>query len=262
MAPEQPSLIPDVPPEYDPELIPLKAIQPPAPCELDPAFVRSIDRLGVVERVKLKPIRRGEYTFAFEDGRRRYWAAKQLGHINIRAEVKRDDVRFGSEVVQLAMNAQRSDNDPADLAAIERLKEAGCSEDEITEATGVPKQRQRALLRYAGLEQRLRAAFDQAKIGTKVAAAAVKLTQPLQAQCADHLTEHGSLTKADVEAIRRAAAEQTEAFEGEGRAWKPKVLKHLRGAVAALPEAEEQLMLLIGEIIETIEPPALVRDTE
>ena len=215
------SLFPETPPELAPEAVALADLPADAALLGPPpgaALVASIRRCGVLQPVLLLRSAAGRLLVA--DGRRRVKAARAAALATIPAQVAPDEGSLHA-LLSLLTHGTRRDNPAAELDAIERLLEAGASEQAIARETGLQRATIGRRLRLHRLEPGLRDAYRQGRLTTSVAEAAARLPTPAQARLAAQLAEQGTLREPDVAAERRVRQE---------------------AAVAALP-----LALLAGE---------------
>lgn len=174
------------------------------------AFVRSVQRIGVVKPIVL--VERESGTYDLRDGRRRVLAAREAGLTSIKAVLyTKEDVR--PELLTLTLNAQRSDNAVAELDALRALLKQGASEGDIARDTGMPVATIRRRLRLAAImSEPLWQAVKKGDVTVAVAEAVAKLPAAARDRINDTLEEKGTVSAADVAEQRRvrAAASQAE----------------------------------------------------
>lgn len=146
----------------------------PAP---DPTMIASLRQFGLKDPVDLMQID-GQYVVP--DGKRRVKAARVLGWESIPAKLH-EGWPF-PETMTLLGNAQRSDNAPADLQAIEALIWAGATEKQIAAATGMPVGTLRKRRKLIALPPALRQAFQDGTLCVTAAEASLKLTGSQRAE--------------------------------------------------------------------------------
>lgn len=171
----------------------------------DAAFVESVRRFGVVTPVVIVEDAGG---LRVVDGRRRIAAARAAGVDALSAVIYPAGEGLPADLIILALNEQRSSNPLADFNAIRRLQERGATEQEISQATGMPPQRIRRRMKLASLLPELFDALSEGRLSVAVAEAAAGLSPAYQRALAATLAEKGRLTLADVRAVKVARREQ------------------------------------------------------
>lgn len=115
------------------------------------ALAQSIALLGQLTPVSVRPDREAG-TYVLITGHKRYAAVTQLGHSEIRAEVRADGEDEASE--RAAENIVRSPLTPYEKAiAVKAMLDRGLSEDGAAQALGWPKQRVTARVKLLELPE-------------------------------------------------------------------------------------------------------------
>jgi ParB/RepB/Spo0J family partition protein len=209
--PRQYTLLPETPPKFSAQEVPLDAL--PADAAMlgtppDPGLVASIRQHGVLQPVLL--IRAGSGALWVAEGRRRIKAARLAGMPAIPAWVTDGEDGLAA-ALGLVTHGTRRDNPAAELDAIERLLALGASEQVIALETGLRVQTIRQRLCLGRLDHRLRQALRLGRLAVGVAEQAAKLPSPSQQRLADRLAATGKVTSADVAAERQVRTEQAAA---------------------------------------------------
>ena len=121
--------------------------------EID-ALARSIDLLGQLTPVSVRPDTEPD-RYVLIAGHKRYAALAQLGHNEIRAEIRPDDAGEASE--RAAENIVRSQLNPSEEAlAVKAMLDRGLTEDGAAQALGWTRQRVTARIKLLELPDRAR----------------------------------------------------------------------------------------------------------
>lgn len=148
--------------------------------DLDKAFIRSIEKFGILQPVGLIELNRG-YQVAF--GRRRILAARNIGLSSVPAQIYPNDWTT-QEILTLVENQQRKDNLVVKLEAIESLRLSATLE-EICTAVGISKtELYKAIRLIDGLIPELRLALTESRMSSSTACQAIKLTHQQQQKLA------------------------------------------------------------------------------
>lgn len=176
------NLLPDKPITPKPRKVPLSELPESIPgADPDRAFVRSIERFGILQPVGLIETSQG---FAIAFGRRRIKAARQLKMIAIPAYIYPAGWT-APQVLTLVENQQRRDNLVAKLEAVEALR-LQATPDEICLATGLTKpELGKALKLIDGLIPELRQALAEGRMAAGTAHKVMRLTPEQQADLAE-----------------------------------------------------------------------------
>lgn len=212
---EQLTLTPEKPPVVVDERIPVDELPEilvgPEP---DAALLRSIKRYGILDPVLVieTPSSGSGTHYRIADGRRRVKAARKLGIEKVPARIVDDaEIPWMGNVITIASHATRKANPMSEYEAIKTLVDAGHSESEIQQATGlaIPTIRQR--MQFGGLTPILRKAVSSGEIKSSVALRAAKLSKKQQTALGRVLRKNGKLTGKDVEEVRRVKVDAARA---------------------------------------------------
>jgi ParB/RepB/Spo0J family partition protein len=189
-----------------------------------PAFVESVRRFGIITPIVVfddgrsgggagggaggcVDVRR----LRVVDGRRRVAAARLAGLARVPAMVYATNGVM-PDVITMVLNEQRRDNPVADFHAIQRLQQRGATEQQISEATGMPLGRIRRRMKLAALRPELFEAMEQNGLPVSVAETAAALSTAQQQSLVVALRASGKVTQTDVQAAkvaRRAKATES-----------------------------------------------------
>jgi len=199
---------------------------PVLPADPSPQLLRSVQRYGVV--VPITVYRSKEGGWVVVDGRRRLSAARQAGLSTIPVRILGEGGLL-SPALSVALNAVRSNNPAAELEAIQKLTEAGLSEREIFQVTGMPVGTIRRRLKLLKLIPELTKAFRDGKVGPGVAEKAAMLPKATQEELYRIYQKKGRITMADLREVQtaRRQAEISSLLEGLPEAPEPSPVKQL-----------------------------------
>lgn len=182
--------------------------------EPDPVLIRIVERVGLPGRILVAPAEDAEdgaYR-VLEDGR--WLQASREGGMR-RHPVRVLDVQgLAAELLVLVLNAPRPANVAAQAGALERLLDAGLSEEEIARASGMTKAKVHRLAGLLGLDPVLRQALREGSITPATAFTASELPE-LQAELAEEFEREGRLTGTQIRRVRERAGSGSTGAEGE-----------------------------------------------
>jgi ParB/RepB/Spo0J family partition protein len=235
---DQLSLIPAERPRATVGRKPLSSLTLTNSQEPSPAMRRSVEWLGVLQPVLIRPRPAGNHlpgTWLVIDGNRRCRAARaaQLDDV---PTIEVESEGAVSEVLQLTANNTRGRNLAADLASVEALAVAGYTPKEIGHAVGLTSAQVDRLLRMSNLHPTLRAALDADKLALGIAEGASRLPTAIQQLLADQFTAAGKLKGEDVVQARTARTAAATAKLG---------LTGFLDTVPELPEQEDRVEMIL-----------------
>lgn len=185
--------------------------------EPEPVLIRIVERVGLPGRILVAPAEDAEDgTYrVLEDGR--WLQAAREGGLR-RHPVRVLDVQgLSAELLVLVLNAQRPANVAAQVGALERLLDAGLSEEEIARASGMSKAKVHRLAGLLGLDPVLRQALREGSITSATAFSASELPE-LQTELAEEFEREGRLTGAQIRGVRERAGEGSDGGDPESEA--------------------------------------------
>ena len=228
--------------------------------EPDPVLIRIVERVGLPGRLLVAPAEDAEdgaYR-VLEDGR--WLQAAREGGMR-RHPVRVLDVQgLAAELLVLVLNAQRPTSVAAQAGALERLLDAGLSEEEIARASGMTKAKVHRLAGLLGLDPMLRQALREGSITSATAFTASELPE-LQAELAEEFDREGRLTGAQIRRVREragqgsdgeAASEEGEAGTSEGPAEGPAERAASNGQAAEQADPGERVRLQARELLQEL----------
>lgn len=248
---KQLNLLPEKPITPKPRKVLLSELPELIPgAEPERAFIRSIERFGVLQPVGLIETRQG---FAIAFGRRRIKAARQLKMIAIPAYIYPAGWT-APQVLTLVENQQRRDNLVAKLEAVESLR-LQATVDEICLATGMTKpELGKALKLIDGLIPGLRQALAEGRMATGTAHKVLRLTPEQQM----HLAELDTIKAKDVDKLQRVnTTHLTDSLpdflfeETPVLSWQTRADKLIAELLETVPE-ESELYRKVQQLVETV----------
>jgi len=198
----------------------------------------SLARRGQLQPVLLNARTGSDGKFGIVDGRRRIAAARELGWTAIRAYVIEVDPLVEATLAVTA-NAVRSANPVSDVQAILDLNEAGYTEREIVQATGLHINVVRKRLKLARLSKPLFSGMVAGKVAITVAERIASMPADVQRSLESVLLETGRVTGDDVHeansvGVATAVAEMDDIFAGLDEPPAPKPADPFEMVVAEL----------------------------
>jgi len=199
---------------------------PVLPADPSPQLLRSVQRYGVV--VPITVYRSKEGGWVVVDGRRRLSAAQRAGLSTIPVRILGEGGLL-SPALSVALNTVRSNNPAAELAAIQKLVEAGLSERQIFQATGMAVGTIRRRLKLLNLVPGLGELFRNGKIGPGIAEKSAMLPKESQEELYKIYQTEGRISLKAVREIQtaRRQAEISSLLEGLPEAPEPSPVKQL-----------------------------------
>jgi ParB/RepB/Spo0J family partition protein len=201
--PDQPRLIPDVPPTISPTLrVPISHLFGWEHATPDRDLIRSVRQFGVLSPVL---VRGQDPNYRVVAGRRRVMAVHQNGLTEVPIRVLMGDPSAtDAAVLALVENSNRSPSPMDELAAIQTLLDQGATERQITEATGMSVNTIRERLRLRKAHPVLAQAAAAGDIAVSVLREAAKLPIGKQDDLVAVYHDAGKLTATHVHDARSA----------------------------------------------------------
>lgn len=241
------------------ELFPMTSEYKDLPLEAFPTFrakptkqmVETVRKLGILQPI----IIRGNQLVA---GRRRVEAARIVGLKTIPSRIFPD--YFAHEaVLALVENEQRRDNPLSDIESVETLLAQGKSETEISQETGIPKQKLQKILKLKDLLPDLRTAFEQGQMKHSTALLAAKKPKTTQERLLNILKTEGRLKVKDIQAVSKVSKQATfqklpdSLFECLNEGWTAETKKKLEEAKRlAENNAKQEWLSQLAALIEKL----------
>lgn len=160
----------------------------------------SVKRMGVIQPVLIarQADDDGEIKLVVVDGNRRIAAARAANMTHVPAIVFDDLTQTAVAEATLVTNGFRTANYLAEFWAMKQLERERYSYNDIVSVTGLGSSSIKLRNSLTDLHRDLLVALRNGKIGQTEAAAAGKLSRPLQEQLVDRFRRNGKLTRDDI----------------------------------------------------------------